>query len=251
MLPRHARCAITTLVLLLAFSALASTHGPSEREGRRGLVFGVDGDRLLAFDGAMVAVRQQLGERTGLRLGLSFALDGRADETTTDRRADLTYPDTSFTQVSTNERSSDDDLVDLDLDLLLIRHDRRPHALRFCYGAGPMVGYRHFEDTEDAAEDVGSQRRTSSRHQSSTEWSCGLRVLVGAEWFLTESISVHAEYRAGVVYRTSDWEQTTVQVVEPADDQIPRQRTEESATAESDGWTVASHGARVGVSLFF
>jgi opacity protein-like surface antigen len=251
MLPRHARCAIATLVLLLAVSALASTHGPSEREGRRGLVFGVDGDRLLAFDGAMVAVRQQIGERTGLRLGLTFSLSGIDEESTSDSQSTVTSADTSYTQTIANEGTGDDDEVALEPDLLLIRHGRSDHAIRFFYGAGPVFGYRHEEMSEASVEEREVEGRTSSRSFVSTTWSYGLRGLVGAEWFLTDSISVHAEYRAGVTYRTRDVERVTLQVREPLDDQLPHRRDEISTTSESDGWTVASHGARVGVSLFF
>lgn len=251
MLPRHDRRTIAFLLLLLAGAALAAPHGPSEREGRRGLVFGVDGDRLLAFDDAMVAVRQQVGERTGLRLGLTFSLSGGDGGSTSDRQSTVTTADTSYTQTNAIDRTDDGDQVAIEFDLLLIRHGRGDHAIRFFYGAGPVVGYRHDESSEDSVEESDVEGRTSSQSYVSTEWSYGLRGLVGAEWFLTDSISVHAEYRAGLIYRNRDMERVTVQVSEPLDDQFPYRRDEDSRTFKSDDWTVASHGARVGVSLFF
>lgn len=248
---RHTGSAIAILVFLLAGIAAAAPHGPSEREGRRGLVFGVEGESLLAFDDAMVAIRQQIGERTGLRLSLTFSQSGGTEDWTSERRSTDTAPDTSFTQTSSGERSADTDIVDLDVDLLFIRHGRGQHALRFFYGAGPMFGYYYSEGTEASVEESEYQGRTSSGTHTSTQWSYGLRLLVGAEWFLTECVSVHAEYRAGLTFHNRDWERASVQLYEPSDDQDPVLRTEDLSTFESEGWTIGSHGARVGVSLFF
>jgi opacity protein-like surface antigen len=239
------------LLFVLTTAAVAAPHGPAERDGHRGLVFGVDGDRLLSFDGAMVAVRQQMGERTGLRLGLSFSwLDG-SSETTSAEELDLIFPDSTTTDLETSDRDQDSKDVELDLDLLLIRHTEGGHAVRFFYGAGPVIGYERDKDTNESVDeyDIGTRTRTEVRE--STTWRFGLRALVGAEWFLTETISVHAEYRAGAVYSDSEYDEVAVQVVDSGYDQIPIQRITQSRTGDSSGWTVASHGAKVGVSLFF
>lgn len=62
---------------------------------------------------------------------------------------------------------------------------------------------------------------------------------------------MHAEYRAGLTYENRESETATLLLIDQIDDAALDRRTVESLASEFDGWTIASHGARVGVSLFF
>jgi hypothetical protein len=254
---RH-RLAIISLLALTAASlqaalalADATPHGPAEREGRTGLVFGFDGERLTSFDGAMLALRKQIGQRTGLRLGLSLGFDdGNSDVGTLSER-ELIFPDSTVIERDDGTDVTDSQSVDLEVDLLLIRHARSGHPVGFFYGAGPLVGYERQERTQQAwlLDETSSRERTSESNE--TTWRWGLRLVAGIEWFITDAISVHAEYRVGLVYSDHESTSTLREVREYEIEGVPDQIVTDRRERESESWDLDSHGARFGVSMFF
>jgi hypothetical protein len=242
---------VALITLLVAAAPAGAAHGPEERAGRRGLVFGFNGESFTSFDGATLAIRQQLGERTGLRLGLDIGLSAFDSKIASTQRDELVYPDSTVVDVRDAERSVDDDVVDLDLDLLLIRHSATDRPLRFFYGAGPVVAYSHRDETTRSADVDEDDIRTRTTTLEATTWRYGLRMIVGVEWFITEEISVHAEYAAGALFRDGKTTRTAIEEREVLVEGPIDRRTEFHETDRNDGWDLDTHGARFGVSLFF
>jgi len=256
---RLASVSLSTVTLALALALFQPTlatadpdpHGPAERAGRTGLVFGFDGERLLAFDGAMLALRKQVGQRTGLRLGLSLGLGDGSTEYRSFEESELVAPDTTFTSQDDDTSTLESQEVDLEVDLLLIRHARSRHPVSFFYGAGPLVGYEHSEETQELRSRDDQSTRERAVENSATTWRWGLRLAAGAEWFITDAISVHAEYRVGLVYSDHESTSSLREVREFDLESVPTQILTDRMERESDGWDLGAHTARFGVSMFF
>jgi len=227
------------------------TPGPAALDGRYGLVFGFDGDRLSPFDGAMFALRKQVGQRTGLRLGLSLGFTDLDRDQEAFSETETISPDSTENVVNDRNTIGEEDSLDLEVDLLLIRHAKSTHRLRFFYGAGPMVSTRQSSTNDRIQGWEDGQVIEETRETTSTTWRYGLRLVAGVEYFFTDAISVHAEYRAGVLYRDQESTSETIREILTEDEGTSDQRRRSFSSYSTQGWEVSDHMARFGVSLFF
>lgn len=251
---RYLLATLVVLAIVLPLTAVADPADDSrlaQLDGRRALVFGVDGERLFSFDGAMIALRQQIGTRTALRLGLDFTL-GDLDETSRyDRETVAEFPDTTVTDFWREESDGIDEDLELELDLLILRHLVSDRPVRFYFGAGPSVSYRHVRDTDTSEESQDDRRSRESRELESDTWYYGLRGIVGVEWFVTGAISVHGEYAASLRYLDRETTETSTSSIEYDEASAPIQTQTLDRTTTASGWSFGDAQARFGVSLFY
>jgi opacity protein-like surface antigen len=105
------------------------------------------------------------------------------------------------------------------------------------FGLGPRfgIGAQHFRNPQNAEPDsVQSHRNTS--------WSIGLSGIVGAEWFVTKSISLFTEYNAAAGYQKRDYWET---------DYNPATGIYSLTENKSSKFRVTDLSARLGFSLYF
>ncbi len=232
-------------------AATESTPNSAGLDGRYGLVFGFDGNRFSPFDGAMFALRKQVGQRTGLRLGLTLGFMDRDRDRQDVSEIDTIWPDTTDHLVVEGDDVATEDGFDLEVDLLLIRHAQSNHRLQFFYGAGPTIRAR--QQNTDSHDQIRQEGRSTfqTRRMSSTVWSYGLRLVAGVEYFFTNSISVHAEYGAGVVYSDQDSTYEFTREIRTEGDEAADERRRSFSSYTAKGWSLSDQVARFGVSLFF
>ncbi|MBD3221633.1 hypothetical protein GF314_10360 [bacterium] len=243
----------TLLVAGLAPTCVAAADSPSlaDREGRSALVFGFNGEWLSQFDDAMFAWRKQVGERTGLRLGLSLGFGDNDLEVIDSREDTFVQPDTTLQQTSSVSDTRMIDDYDVEIDLLLLRHAKAGRRVSLYYGLGPSVAYdRAEQETASLRESDGSTTRETGTATSRT-WRYGALVVAGVEWFITDSISLHGEYRAGVHYRDALSERESRREMFEDGGSMATLESLQTQTREETGWRLDDAGARFGVSVFF
>ncbi len=250
------RCFFLATVLAICFitpnamfaDEVDNGHGPAEHAGQSGLVFGFDGERLFAFDGAMVAVRKQFCGRTAVRLGLSLGLESL--DTAQDQSAEYedTYPDTVLVALRDRTADGEDRSRDIEVDLVVIRHAESTRGLHLF---GPEFAHHYSQSTDLDVEEEDETLETVSTTTTRRSWRYGLRLLVGVEWFVAESISLHAEYGAGLAYTEVETESDQIRELERPEELSSDRRSVQSMRGSTDGWVFADRGARFGATFFF
>ena len=73
----------------------------------------------------------------------------------------------------------------------------------FFFGSGPLVRFAHSEYDNEDSFSYGTSNGTRYYSSEEDRWNVGLSALSGAEWFATESISLHAEYGLSLEYQSA------------------------------------------------
>lgn len=94
-------------------------------------------------------------------------------------------------------RENDNDYAEGSLTLLFQRYINPDERVAFCWGAGPTTGVNWSKYETRSTDDIGN---TSTSTHEDREFYVGAKAVLGAECFLIQWISLHAEYYALVVY---------------------------------------------------
>lgn len=129
------------------------------------------------------------------------------------------------------------------VDLLYVRYPNPGAAVNWYWGAGPSMRYLYSESTSGGLYD---DSRTITDRSQSESWSLGATGSLGADWFASKNVSLHAEYYLTLLYTESDSEQRN-QVT--GDEDNPAQTNE----VHRERKAVVFDGANVllGLSLYF
>jgi opacity protein-like surface antigen len=201
--------AILTAGLLLTAALPALADGdpgelpPALRRGANALQFQISNSfRLTSFRGAAVSYQRLLGDRLGLRIGLTL----RGDHDTRDESFD--FGEEGAATAGGDFTNWSHEYV-LSLKLLAFQGEA---PLTFFYGAGPTVSYESLRnDRASYYPQPDGTIDTVWRQNESETWGVGVTGVAGAQWLLTDFLAVHAEYRATFVYEVTNWtEEQTV-----------------------------------------
>ena len=189
---------------------------------------------LKPFNGMMISLKRHFSEGSALRVGVNL---------------NLTYDDTDFSKwdapSDTLHYSSDStgkqDGQSLELDLMYMGYPNTRAPVNFFWGTGPLVEYSR---AHRESKNVATSQTDTFVQWGETDvysWEAGLVAAAGVEWFATQGISFHAEYRARATYGASEAEQSS------GEDSGPRR----SGTAETNSWRFSAVDVVLGLSVYF
>ena len=125
----------------------------------------------------------------------------------------------------------------------LIWYSESYSGISFFYGVGPFLGFSKSEKKDEWVSPYPGHPRTNL-DETKTGWSLGLTGLVGVEWFVSKSISLHAEYRISLGYSREKREYNRTTISQTGKSYITGNETIKFRQLSSDG-------VRFGLSVYF
>jgi len=165
----------------------------SLQEGMWALQFQVSQNFTLAsFQGSTISLKRQYSPNVAIRLGSSINLSSSTSAT-----GFLSMPD-SFIYYSQNAFGNSQNIS---VTAQYLRYPDPIAGVNLFFGAGPVIG---FGRAKDVREQIQFRANTPvDRDQATdlvTNWSLGLSMAAGVEWFASTSISISAEYGSSLLY---------------------------------------------------
>ncbi|MDE3058887.1 MAG: hypothetical protein KGJ59_13115 [Bacteroidota bacterium] len=206
------RSSVKIFSLLSIFASLCfSSHTIAQsldstalREGSWALQFGIAGNfSLVTFQGSTIAVKYQLSDRNALRGGIT--LYGNTSDGTNSLSGAIA--DTSDGTVPASNSSS---AANVAVIFQYVWYLNPSGPVRIYNGLGPSVSYYSYHSsTDNAYLDIinSSGYWVQAKYTSnSSQWGVGVAGMVGAEWFASRWLSLHAAYNETIQYQ---WRSTT------------------------------------------
>lgn len=223
----------------VVFSQETGQQPTALREGSWALLFQVAGNfTLTSFQGATISGKHHFSPRDALRLGLTLSGNTSSmDGTTGDFNADTV----TVTGAGTSDRSS----LSVTLSSEYVVYGDPPGVVHPFFGVGPLISYRYGRDASEnsnARPGIPSARFTSTTTQES--WGVGVSGVAGVEWFVTQAISLLAEYNLSVQYVRSE--------LTSHREDIPGEGPSFKSTRENrtTGWSLAPNNVRLGLTVY-
>lgn len=185
---------ILSALFFLAFLLPAPIFSQSEGSGpyltdsSRSIQFGIESFSLRTFGYGLISYRQHCSASTAVRLGIMLNGNQTMREQTISKYRNDTL--TGRHHSSTTEIPT----VSFSIRALYQWYFPIENDLYLFAGIGPEAGYE--------------QREYSWNESDERSWTAGIHGSVGAEWFASRHISLHAEYVSSALYRHSrstDW----------------------------------------------
>lgn len=189
---------------------------------------------LEPFNGKAISLKYHLSEKSAIRLGLNLGL-GSDDS---DSEHSYTYRDT-LEDLSELESESSSQMAQLNLVYML--YPNPDGKVKLFYGAGPLVMVSRTKSERESIDTTGDSMKESHWGRS---WALGLIGIFGAEWFATDAISFHAEYRAIARYMRTNSEVDRTSYNDSRASII-------TSDKESDDWDFDASKVTFGISLYF
>lgn len=174
--------AAALLLVLSAAPASADEVENSLREGAWAIQFGIDDNFTLSDFAGQVGLKYHHSSRTAARIGVDAWAGGSEED------------DGSF------DAETESDRYGFELDFLILRYFDPEAPVNVYFGGGPLVYY----DTQNSTRTVYGDSVTVETETDTDTWSAGARVTLGAEWFPTRAIGLHAEYRTALIWTSRD-----------------------------------------------
>jgi hypothetical protein len=204
---------VVTLLVPAAARAQDAERAHSLEPGAWALQFSIGGNfRLESFNGSTISLKRHSSARSAWQLGLSPSFGSAQEKRTIGPSDSITVMD------------RDSDTAGLEIDLNYTRYPRPGRTMNLFWTLGPEVSWSRGSQSE-----VGFEA-------SDRAWSVGLGAKLGAEWFATKTLSVHAAYGAGFSYRS-------FRVTEEFEGAPER-------TVEFDSWTIGGRSVQFGASVY-
>ncbi len=206
-------------------------------ENSRALQFQVGRDfTLSSFQGAAISYKYHTQQYSALRFGITLSSGSvDSDGTNTEIRSDTVNNKTNNNVDRTN--------IGVQLNLQKLWYVEPVSTVLFFYGTGPFVGFDYTKtNTEQIWNLIIGDPQKSTDEMKAKSWSFGLTGLLGVEWFVSKTISFHAEYDIAISYSWTKIEGTS-NYPSPGD----RSTNERTNTS----WQLSSRGVLFGVSIYF
>lgn len=186
-----------------------------------------DNFNLSSFNGSAFSYKWHKSESSARRFGISF----------NNRYQHVDDSDINDNNESTENESEATRLhFNITVNYDWIHYPDTDSEIRFFYGYGPAIGTRLIRNNNETDD-----RNTSDQTIQGTIGAAGFS---GVEWFFHRSMSLHAEYRAGISFTYERFDSET----DPSEDSsvIEREQTRDNTTVE-----LRSRGVRFGISVYF
>jgi hypothetical protein len=229
--------AVLTAVLLLVPVAPCAgkwySPPPGSLEGEQAVQFSVSSWlTLTAFQGQMFSYQRFLSDSRAFRVAGGVGLDLDKSD------FDISYEDGG--QTGAAEESDWNHSVTLKVQMLFYRGDG---PIRFFWGAGPKVSYSDLHSEDVNYSPYGDELAYIYYTGDSDKWELGLQGFAGAEWFISEMFSLHAEYAVSGMYAMTDTDERRIYSHDPGSNR--------SISVSSSSWEFDSDGVRFGLSARF
>ena len=190
----------STALLSVVFAAAVHAQSSADSTGKAGtwaLQYAIDENFTLGtFSGSIFSLQRHFTDRDAIRFGLGFA--------TTDSDTE----NESVWEGGHDSASSEDDEVSFDATILYVRALSSRGSVHAYAGVGPLISYESSESSQTTDRTEPDTAYTSTSTSSRTSWNTGAEMVIGAEWNVHESISLHTESGLRVTYRWIDEEST-------------------------------------------
>ncbi len=230
-------CSLVSPYVAAAQSS-AQERPPRFHQGMWGLQFSVLNNFTLgSFQGALISCQYHLSNTSAIRIGVDLNLElGDANSVTSTKNDTLD---------NTRLSSSTGDRQDGGLTLHFVSYINPDQDITAYWGVGPTVRYSRTHSNSTLSSTQGQQSFSNSVNTSDS-WYLGGALIGGAEWFVTRSFALHAEY--GLAY-TYSWSSSTsggtsVRTTAPV-------TTTSSYDSHSHSWALSSKTVRLGLSVYF
>jgi hypothetical protein len=217
------------------------SHANSLKSGAMALEFGIRNNLTLSsFQGATLSAQYNLSQTNAIRAGVG--LSGNNGDSNT--LGSLTIADTNANS-SSGGSSQNSDAITFTLQYLWYMNP--DDIVNFYLGAGPQVQYSHSHDNEQTISASSNNYWSKSIYNyTDNSWWVGVSAVMGVEWFVTKSISLHSEYGISILYNryTSKGSQGIL-ASDPSSSNI------NNSSAGGRGWQLGNSGVNFGLSVYF
>jgi opacity protein-like surface antigen len=219
--------------LALPLRSIAKQSGSKPlTENSKALQFQIGSNfTLTSFQGAALSYKHHLKPLRAVRVGSELSLSKS--------NFDLTEVDSVGETLS----KSDQTRYYVRFNTQLIWYSESHSGISFFYGVGPFLGFGKSEKKDEWVSHYPGHSRTNL-DETKTGWSLGLTGLVGVEWFVSKSISLHAEYRISLGYSREKREYNRTTISQTGKSYITGNETIKFRQLSSDG-------VRFGLSVYF
>jgi hypothetical protein len=172
-LKRNALPAVIAVLIVVAAGSIVRAERGAEslKEYKSALQFGIQSDLMLgSFKGGDISFKRRLSTKSALRYGVSLYYTGQ----------------------NGSPRQGDRHSFSSGISVLYQRYVNPSSPAKFYWTMGPYAQFRYTYDL--VSSDIAYTERTSRTIIG------GILGSIGAEWFATDVISLHAEYRMIAVY---------------------------------------------------
>jgi hypothetical protein len=223
--------AVATLLLAASCALAGGGCGSTGLAGDQAVQFSIDRNfEFNSFQGQLFSYQRFMTDRRALRLAAGLSLGRDSIDSEAQHSDDVN--DTELTRWNT----------DVTLKAQMVFYEGGG-PLYFMWGCGPQVTYRNYH-TENAADQyAGGDVSFILFSYEQNEFGLGLHGFAGVEWFINDTISLHAEYGASAMYIFSGTEEERLETDDPA--------SYIRETVESRGPSFSSDGVRFGISGHF
>jgi hypothetical protein len=144
------------------------------------------------------SLKYHLSDKTALRFSVGLNPGERGFDNR--RNNDSAYYNGHFDGHDNNFEGHGSNIERMNFSLNYMLYPAPKKEINLFFGLGPRfgAGAQHFRLPENAGQDSALEFRNTS-------WSIGLSGLVGAEWFVTRSISFFTEYNVAASYQKKDY----------------------------------------------
>ena len=242
----YQKISVIFLVSIVIFSKNYSAHSQSvpdsiktpSRIGIWSLQFEIDNNFTLKdFQGMTISTKWHHMEKQAIRFGVS--LSGNYGN------RDRNYIHEPGLRVKDEyDNRSDVNLLTFDLLTQYLWYTSPLQRIYLFYGCGPMIGYQ----TSSIQSETGLFTNDTLlsnyvEDKSAKMWRAGVNLVVGVEWFVTQSISLLAEYCTLFYY---SYDKTYKEIKYK-----PENRITEREQIKSDGFFFNPSEVKFGVSIYF
>ena len=220
-------------VLLLSFFNLYAQQNNSLEKGSWALQFQISHNfTLSSFQGSIISAKRHFSKKRALRFGVSL----NASISDIDENAASFDSDTLQT-LQDNQSNRDFESINVTTQYLV--YPTPNDRLSLFFGAGPIFGFSH--NKSETERQIQNRINTTLKSIDKTnQWSLGIDMVLGSEWFIKKNISLLAEYGASLKY---DWKKTTKTTI-----------TEDRATATKskiNSINLNANSVKFGLSIYF
>lgn len=236
--------AIMTVTAIPGFQSQAKAEGEKNYlvRGSWSLQFRISNNFTLSnFEGALISAKRHLSEKSAIRFGLS--LSGSTGDVSSDNISSMQDSAISNTQ----NNSSDGELNDITVGVTsqIMFYTTSDKKINFYFGVGPDFSYsRSRRDYDLQYIRTDFPIRNGVNNDYSRTWTFGLLGSWGVEYFITQKLSLMAEYGAGMGYHSRYRETKRSEFLED-------RTTTDLRTEEENRFRFYSSNVNFGLSIYF
>jgi opacity protein-like surface antigen len=223
---------------LTASEAVMDSSKNALKPGAWALQFSIQQNFTLgSFAGSTLSLKKHIKQDQAFRLGIGLHADDREgsfEETVV------------FGNPREHDAKNDSQNINFQITVMYLKYFRSHNKVTIFLGAGPLVGYGRSkgENVLDASTDP-TETRIRREEMKSVNWSLGLGLAFGAEYFINKMLSLTAEYGSSLLYRHSQADRTRYE------DDSTGENYQMDTSITSKEYYFNAQAVKFGISVYF